>query len=49
MAAGLSRDEDPQMALRHASAAAAIQVTRKGAGDAMPDHAEVMAFLKERG
>ena len=48
-AAGLSRGEDPQTALRHASAAAAIQVTRKGAGDAMPDRAEVMAFLKERG
>lgn len=46
-AAGLSRSEDPQTALRHAAAAAAIQVTRLGAGDAMPDRAEVMAFLKE--
>ena len=45
-AAGLSRAEDPQTALRHAAAAAAIQVTRKGAGDAMPTHAEVVAFLK---
>ena len=45
-AAGLSRAEDPQTALRHAAAAAAIQVTRKGAGDAMPSHAEVVAFLK---
>lgn len=47
-AAGLARAEDPQTALRHASAAAAIQVTRLGAGDAMPDRAEVMAFLKDR-
>ena len=45
-AAGLARAEDPQTALRHAAAAAAIQVTRMGAGDAMPDRAEVMAFLK---
>lgn len=45
-AAGLARGETPPDALRHAAAAAALQVTRKGAGDAMPDRAEVLAFLK---
>lgn len=44
-AAGLSRGEDPPTALRHAAAAAALQVTRPGAGDAMPDRAEVQVFL----
>lgn len=48
-AAGLSRGEDAATALRHASAAAAIQVTRKGAGDAMPDRREVMTFLQAQG
>lgn len=48
-AAGLDRGEDPPTALRHAAAAAAIQVTRKGAGDAMPDRAEVLEFLKAQG
>lgn len=48
-AAGLARGEDVATALRHASAAAALQVTRKGAGDAMPDRAEVLEFLKTRG
>ncbi|SMO95345.1 ribokinase [Paracoccus laeviglucosivorans] len=45
-AAGLARGEDAPTALRHAAAAAALQVTREGAGDAMPDRDEVMAFLK---
>ncbi len=48
-AAGLARGEDAPTALRHASAAAAIQVTRKGAGDAMPDRAEVLEFLNAQG
>lgn len=48
-AAGLARDEDIPTALRHAAAAAALQVTRQGAGDAMPDRDEVMAFLKAQG
>ena len=48
-AAGLARGEDAPTALRHAAAAAAVQVTRAGAGDAMPDRAEVMAFLKAQG
>lgn len=48
-AAGLDRGEDIATALRHAAAAAALQVTRPGAGDAMPDRAEVMAFLAARG
>ncbi len=45
-AAGLDRGEDYPTALRHAAAAAALQVTRKGAGDAMPDRNEVMQFLE---
>jgi len=36
-------------ALRNAAAAAALQVTRHGAGDAMPDRAEVLDFLDARG
>ncbi|MFH5775253.1 ribokinase [Paracoccus sp. NGMCC 1.201697] len=44
-AAGLARGEDVPTALRHAAAAAALQVTRHGAGDAMPDRAEVLEFL----
>jgi len=48
-AAGLARDETPQDALRHAAAAAALQVTRHGAGNAMPDRAEVAEFLKAHG
>ncbi|UXU75591.1 MULTISPECIES: ribokinase [unclassified Paracoccus (in: a-proteobacteria)] len=47
-AAGLSRGEDMSSILRHAAAAAALQVTRPGAGDAMPDRAEVADFLKAR-
>ncbi|SIQ19107.1 ribokinase [Paracoccus thiocyanatus] len=48
-AAGLSRGQDIPTALRHAAAAAALQVTRQGAGDAMPNRAEVLAFLKAHG
>lgn len=48
-AAGLSRGEDIATTLRNASAAAALQVTRKGAGDAMPTRAEVAAFLAQQG
>ena len=48
-AAGLARGDDVAQALRHASAAAALQVTRKGAGDAMPDRAEVEDFLARMG
>ena len=40
---------DPEAALRQASAAAAIQVTRPGAADAIPTAVEVAAFLQERG
>ena len=39
----------PEAALRQASAAAAIQVTRPGAADAIPTAAEVLAFLREHG
>lgn len=38
----------PQEAMRFASAASAIQVTRPGAADAIPDAHEIEAFLKER-
>ncbi|MEI4485356.1 PfkB family carbohydrate kinase [Frigidibacter sp. MR17.14] len=38
----------PAEALRFAAAAAAIQVTRPGAGDAMPARDEVLAFLAEQ-
>ncbi len=47
-AAGLSRGEEIAEALRNAAAAAALQVTRKGAGDAMPARAEVMEFVKDQ-
>ncbi|MEQ9490967.1 MAG: ribokinase [Alphaproteobacteria bacterium] len=40
---------DPETALRRASAAAAIQVTKRGASSAIPDRQTVDAFLEERG
>jgi ribokinase len=40
---------EPEAALRQASAAAAIQVTRPGAADAIPAGTEVAAFLAEHG
>ena len=46
-AAALDRGDDPQAAMRFAAAASALQVTRPGAGDAMPARAEVEAFLKD--
>lgn len=48
-AAALDRGEGLAGALRYAAAAAAIQVTRPGAGDAMPARAEVERFLSEQG
>lgn len=45
MVAGLSRGLKPLEALRLASAAAALSVTRKGTADAIPSLAEVEAFL----
>lgn len=44
--AGLARGEDVPTALRFASAAAALQVTRRGAGKAMPVRSEVIQFLE---
>lgn len=44
-AAGLDQGCDIPRALRHAAAAAALQVTRSGAGPAMPDRDEVAHFL----
>jgi ribokinase len=46
--AGLSAGMDAQGAMRFASAGAAIQVTRAGTADAIPDLAEVKAFLVEK-
>lgn len=43
--AGLSQDLTPKEALRRASAAAAISVTRKGTADAIPSLQEVLDFL----
>lgn len=43
--AALDMGASPEMALRRAAAASALQVTRPGASDAMPSAAEVDAFL----
>lgn len=45
LAAALDAGERPEQAMRYAAAAAAIQVTRPGATDAMPTRAEVLALL----
>lgn len=45
LAAGLDRGLPPVQAMRRAAAAAALQVTRHGAADAMPTAAEVDAML----
>ncbi len=47
-AALLNETGDIALALRFASAAAAVQVTRPGAGDAMPSRTETEAFMKDR-
>ncbi|MEL7174856.1 MAG: ribokinase, partial [Pseudomonadota bacterium] len=47
--AGLAAGASPAEALRRAAAAAAIAVTRPGAGDAVPSGAEVDVFLAEAG
>ncbi|MEM9762696.1 MAG: PfkB family carbohydrate kinase [Pseudomonadota bacterium] len=47
--AALAARASPSDALRRAAAAAAIAVTRPGAGDAIPTGAEVDAFLAEAG
>lgn len=46
LAAGLDAGMDRAMAMRRAAAAAAIQVTRPGAAQAMPSALEVDAFLQ---
>ncbi len=48
VAAALDAGMDRAGALRYASAAAALQVTRPGAADAMPARADVMAFLADQ-
>lgn len=45
LAAALDGGAEPEAAMRLAAAAAALQVGRPGAGDAMPTRAEVEAFL----
>lgn len=45
LAAALDQGMTPDHALRYATAAAAIQVTRPGTAGAMPEHHEVEAFL----
>ena len=45
LAAGLDMGRDLPEAMRHAAAASAIKVTRAGAGDAIPEAAEVLNFL----
>lgn len=47
-AAGLDRGDDVQNALRIASAASALKVTRPGAGGAIPTRQEVEAFLQQQ-
>lgn len=47
-AAGLDQGMDTAAALRLASAAAAVKVTRAGTADAIPDRAEVDGFLEAR-
>ena len=47
--AGLDTGADPAAALRRAAAAGALQVTKPGAGDAIPTGAEVDRFLAGRG
>lgn len=47
--AGLDLGQNPAAALRRAAAAAAIQVTRPGAGDAIPTGDEVDAMLADCG
>lgn len=49
LAAGLDHGMSPEEALRQAAAAAAIQVTRPGAADAMPSLDEVHALLASHG
>ena len=47
LAARLSMGESPEQAMRYASAAAALQVTRLGAAGAMPKQAEVQRLLAQ--
>jgi ribokinase len=48
LAVALSEGRSPEAALRFASAAAAISVTRRGAQASVPTRAEVEAFLKDQ-
>jgi ribokinase len=47
-ATALDRGDEPAEALRLAAAAAALQVTRHGAGEAIPTMAEVLTFLEQQ-
>jgi ribokinase len=48
LAAGLAAGDGIETAMARAAAASALKVTRKGTADAIPDAAEVDAFLKLR-
>ncbi|PCD76642.1 ribokinase [Pseudothioclava arenosa] len=48
LVAGLSQGLDPASAMRRASAAAALKVTRQGTAEAIPSAAETEAFLQEQ-
>lgn len=47
LAARLDMGDPPEAALRFAAAAAALQVTRPGTAEAMPDQTEVLALLAQ--
>jgi len=47
IAAAIDQGMTPEQALRYAAAAAALQVTRPGTAESMPDRAEVHAALSE--
>ena len=43
-----ANNQSPDVALRYASAASALQVTKSGAATAIPENAEVLEFLKKQ-
>lgn len=47
IAAAIDQGMTPEQALRYAAAAAALQVTRPGTAEAMPQHEEVAAFISQ--
>jgi len=47
IAAAIDQGMTPEQALRHAAAASALQVTRPGTAEAMPDRDEVASFISQ--